>query len=608
LPELRLPVNQVNLKAEVTLESDGDLAVQKVMLASRQGGVDWLELSAEKAVQPGLAVVGKMDLGVAHQNVPAAAPYVSAGSLLLKANVGEPKDGMRKLGFSAEAQGLTLTLPEVGSLTGLQTDAQGILTWGADGLAALDDLNLTAQSAGKKLILGKVDYRKNGALAWESLRAPAGWMAVLARPWLEPNRWLDGDLELGPGFWEPGDHGASGEIDARLVRVRISEPSGRAPLSARLQGSWEYDNRTRLFLLKDTSLLFSGFQDDPVLISRLEAGPGLFTLKVSGGTLDSRGLLDQYGAWQAPTPRSQTRPEPTRVDISANLDQVILREAQLERLQIKALKFGPDEFLLDDFSASVVGGYLAGFVHPLDSGGRKIFLEAKNFPVGMILSPFIQDVRGPIGGFADLEFSGQAVGVKPEDLIRTFSGQGSLRIYQARLENVPAIQKNLLQEAGRSLGSQTFIPSSNLDSFVLACSLQNSQLSISEMQITGSALQLGLAGIVNLSTRELNLKGPLGLTREAIQSCGVLQGMVLKDNFAKSNELYVKMPGELEVTGTLDNPTVNFDKLKAFWRGALNLGIGFIQGTGDAATGAAGAALGAPGSILQGVGNLFKGF
>ena len=52
----------------------------------------------------------------------------------------------------------------------------------------------------------------------------------------------------------------------------------------------------------------------------------------------------------------------------------------------------------------------------------------------------------------------------------------------------------------------------------------------------------------------------------------------------------------------------HFDKLKAFWRGALNLGLGFIQGTGDATTGAAGAALGAPGSILQGVGNLFKGF
>jgi len=607
LPELRLPENQVNLKADVTLESDGDLAVQKVMLASRQGGVDWLELSAEKAAQPGLAVVGKMDLGVAHQNVPAAAPYVSAGSLLLKANVGEPKDGMRRLGFSAEAQGLTLTLPEIGTLPGLRADAQGILSWGADGFVALDDLNLTAQSAGEKLILGKVDYQKDGALAWESARVPKGWAATLAKPWLQPNPWVDGDVVLGSGFWEPGEHGSSGQIDVTLLEAKITEKQGVTPLSVRASGNWEYDGRTRLFALKEASLLFPEFKDDPVEIPSLQAGPGLFQVKVAGGVFDLRGILDQHENWKtapAPTP---AKAEPTRLDIVAELDQVVLPEARVGPVKISRFRYGPEGILLEPSSVEVQGGVIRGSV--VQTGGVDRPLQARlfveKFPLGAILGPMIQDARGPLGGFVDLQFNGQAAGARQEDLQRTLSGQGNFRLYQAHLENLPAIGK-ALQGAGAFLGSG-FIAGSEINDLGATFQVSGTRVTTEDLRVSGTALAAGMRGSLDWNSQALDFRVNLALTREAIQSSGQLQG-VMTQLVGTSSDYYTKIPGSATITGTLADPKVQMDVGKMLAEGGINLLLNAPSGVLQGAGGAAGGAAGAAGSILQGVGNLFKGF
>jgi len=615
LPELRLPENQVNLKADLTLKSDGDLAVQKVMLASRQGGVDWLELSAEKATQPGLAVVGKVDLSVAKQNVPAAAPYVSAGSLLLKANVGEPKGGLRKLGFSAEAQGLSFTLPEIGTLPGLRADAQGILSWGADGLAALDDLNLTAQSAGGELFIGKVDYRKNGAWAWESARLPKGWVATLAKPWLGQNRWVDGDLVLGPGFWELGEHGSSGEIDLLLLEARISEESQRMSLSFRCKGEWEHDNRTQGFTLKDAFLICSSFDsaekkiiDLPaVQIPLCQTAPGLFDIKLEGGVVDLRGFLDQYESWKFPPTPSGAKSEPTRLEIDVKLDQAILPEARVGPVKISRFRYGPEGILLDPSSVEVQGGVIRGSVVPTGGAGRplQVSLFIERFPLGAILGPLIQDARGPVGGLADLKFTGQAAGAKLEDLQRTLSGQGNLRLEQAHLENLPAIAR-ALQGAGALLGS-AFVAGSEINSLAGAFQIAGTRITTEDLRTSGSALATGMRGSLDWSSQAIDFLVNLALTREAIQSSGQLQG-VMTQLVGTSSEFYTKIPGSATITGTLADPKVQMDIGKMLAEGGINLLLNAPSGVLQGAGGAAGGAAGAAGSILQGVGNLFKGF
>ncbi|MEY5062573.1 MAG: hypothetical protein RLZZ112_537, partial [Verrucomicrobiota bacterium] len=607
LPNVRLPENQVNLKADLALGSDGNLTIQKVMVGSRQAGLDWLEFSAEKAASPGLAVVGKIDLATLGQNVPAVSPYVSAGTLVWKAKVGDPDDGVRRVGFSAQAQKLTVGLPEVGAIPGLQADAQGLMDWGKEGMISLDDLNLTATGAGGKLQIGKLDFRKNGALAWESIRAPAGWVAVLARPWLEPNRWVGGDVVLGQGFWEPADHGASGEIDATLLEAGISARKEAIPLSLRLTGAWEYDNRTQLFVLKDASLLFPELKDDPVQIRTLQAGPGLFRLDVAGGSLDLRGALDQWEAWQSAPPKPQTQPELPRIDLSASLNQVILQEAQLERVKIKGLKFGPDGLSLEDCSVAVVGGLITGSITPAGYGGQgqKIFFEAKKFPLGAILGPMIQDARGPVGGFADLDFTGQAAGGRLEDLQRTLAGQGNLRLYQAHMENLPAIAK-ALQGAGQILGS-SFIAGSEINGVAGAFQVSGTRISTQDLRASGTALAVGMRGSLDWMSQAIDFQVNLALTREAIQSSGQLQG-VMTQLVGSNTDYYTTIPGTATITGTLSNPVLQMDIGKMLAQAGINLLLNAPSGVLQGAGGAAGGAAGAAGSILQGVGNLFKGF
>ena len=86
---MRISENQASLQADLTLVADGTLAIEKVSIASRQAGLDWLEISATKTSLQGLAVVGKADLAALGRNVPAVGPYVQSGTLLLKANVSE---------------------------------------------------------------------------------------------------------------------------------------------------------------------------------------------------------------------------------------------------------------------------------------------------------------------------------------------------------------------------------------------------------------------------------------------------------------------------------------------------------------------------------------
>ena len=607
LPRVRLPENQVELKADLGLGTDGNVAVQNISAGFRQGGQEWLRLSAQRAAQPALAVTGQADLAVLGQNAPILGSYVKAGTLILKSNVGDPKDGIRKIGFSAEAQGLTGNVPQIGELSGLLADVQGILTWDREGLASLEDLNLTAKGSQGELTLGKVDYQRKGTVAWESARAPAGWVAVLAQPWLKPNRWMGGDVVLGQGFWEPADHGASGEIDATLVEAGISPVKGAKPLSLRLSGAWEYDNRTQLFVLKDASLLFPELKDDPVQIRDLTTGPGLFRLDVAGGSLDFRGALDQWEAWQSAPSNPQAQPEPTRIDVSVELDQVLLPEARVGPVKIARFRYGPDGILLEPSSVQVQGGLIRGSV--VQTGGPDRPLQARlfveKFPLGAILGPMIQDARGPVGGFADLDFTGQAAGAKLEDLQRTLAGQGNLRLYQAHMENLPAIAK-ALQAAGQILGS-SFIAGSEINGVDGAFQVSGTRISTQDLRASGTALAAGMRGSLDWMTQAINFQVNLALTREAIQSSGQLQG-VMTQLVGSNTDYYTKIPGSATVTGTLADPKVQMDVGKMLAEGGINLLLNAPSGVLQGAGGAAGGAAGAAGSILQGVGNLFKGF
>jgi hypothetical protein len=436
---------------------------------------------------------------------------------------------------------------------------------------------------------------------------PKGWVALLAKPWLQPNPWVDGDVVLGSGFWEPGEHGSSGQIDVTLLEARITEKQGLTPLSVRASGNWEYDERTRLFTLKEASLLFPEFKDDPVEIPSLQAGPGLFQVRVAGGVFDLRGLLDQYENWKTTPAPNPGKSEATRLDIMAELDQVVLPEARVGPVKISRFRCGPEGILLEPSSVEVQGGVIRGSV--VQTGGADRPLQARlfveKFPLGAILGPMIQDARGPLGGFVDLQFNGQAAGARQEDLQRTLSGQGNFRLYQAHLENLPAIAK-ALQGAGTFLGSG-FIAGSEINDLGATFQVSGTRVTTEDLRVSGTALAAGMRGSLDWNSQALDFRVNLALTREAIQSSGQLQG-AMTQLVGTSTDYYTKIPGSATITGTLADPQVQMDVGKMLAEGGINLLLNAPSGVLQGAGGAAGGAAGAAGSILQGVGNLFKGF
>lgn len=604
LPELHLTENQINLQADLLLQAGGELAVQKVMVGSRQAGVDWLELSAGPAGHPGLAVVGKVDLGILQHAVPAMAPYVQAGKLLLKADVDEPRSGLRKVGFSLQAQSLTCSFPGIGVIPGLQANAQGILELGQEGFRSLSDLDLQAQGPAGDLQIGKLDWQKNGALAWESARLPPGWVAMLAGPWLRPNSWVEGSVVLGQGFWEPGEHGSSGAINLLVSGGRISTRDTLEPVSCRLEGDWEYDNRTESFTGKDASVGFFRFDAaakkvielPPVEIPSCRAGPGRFEAKLEGGVLDLRGLLDQFASWQsAPT---SAPGQPIRLELSADLDQVVLPGVSVGPVHIQRFRYGPDGVWLQPSSAEMQEGVIRASIVETGEASRPVQLQlfVEKFPLEAILRPMIRDARGPLGGWADLTFRGWATGAKFEELQQTLSGQGKFQLYQAHLENLPAIAK-ALQSGGALLGS-SFIGGSQINEVGASYQVAGTRISTEDLQVTGTALQAGMRGWVDWLSQTIDFRFRMALTREAIQSSGQLQG-VMTQLVGNNTGYFTQIPGTASITGTLADPRVDMDVGKMLLEGGINLLVnapsGILQGAGNAAGGATGAA----GQIFQ---------
>jgi hypothetical protein len=219
----------------------------------------------------------------------------------------------------------------------------------------------------------------------------------------------------------------------------------------------------------------------------------------------------------------------------------------------------------------------------------------------------IQDAKGPIGGWINLQLTAQAANPTVDELRRSLNGQGSFRLYQAHLERLPSLAK-ALHGAGALLGS-SFIAGSEINDLGSNFSLQGERLNVPNLQISGTALSANLSGWLNWFTQALDFQLRFALTKEALQSSGQLQG-AMTQLVGNSNDYYTKIPGDARITGTLNDPKVQMDIGKMLAEGGINLLLNapsnILQGTGNAAGGAAGAVTQPAGAILQGVGGLFK--
>jgi hypothetical protein len=502
----------------------------------------------------------------------------------------------------------------LGGVTGAEVRSQGILSWN-QGCQAIKEVELTAKSANGNLSLSKLTWLRDGAWAWEGARFSEGWVAWLVNPWLKPSRWVDGDVILGPGFWQPAEYGGSGELDLSLVGARLVENLKEEDISFGLSGSFDYDTRTKSLSFKDGTLVSTKFKDDPVVIPVLRVGKNSVTAQVRGGALDLRGLLAQTEGIRNAKPVAGTQPpvgDPWKVDLSLDLTKIIVEEAEVGPIHVPRFRLGSEGIYLEPSVVQVKGGVIraslvqaAGLNQPFQAN-----LVMNKFPLGAILGNVITDANGPIGGWIDLQMAAQAAKPTLEELRKSLNGQGSFRLYQAHLERLPSLKKALVA-AGSFLGS-SFIAGSEINDLGSDFTLQGERINVPDLKVSGTALSANLAGWLNWWSQTLDFKLKFALTKEAMQSSGQLQG-VMTQLVGSSNDYYTKIPGSATITGTIQDPQVNMDVSKMLAEAGINLLInapaGILQGAGGAAGGAAGAAGAATqpaGAILQGVGNLFK--
>ncbi|NBR96529.1 MAG: DUF748 domain-containing protein, partial [Verrucomicrobia bacterium] len=358
LPRVQLKDHQVSLKAGVTLSEKGDITVPKVSLKVQKGVKSWLNFTVFKEARPALLADGTLDLAVFKDVVPGASEFISDGDLALKAEVGEPKDGARTIGYSAVITGFSGGPAARGGIQGAEVKSQGIVQW-KKGCQSIQDVELSAKSQQGNLSVTKLTWAREGAWAWEGARIAEGWIAWLINPWLEPSRWVDGDAILGSGFWQPKEFGGSGEIDLTLVDARLVEDSKKPAISARLSGDFDFDKRIKSLSFQDGLLTFSDYPNDPVGIPTLRMGNHSVAAQIKGGVCDLRGILAQTDVIRNAKPATGANPlstEPWKVDLGVDLQNIIVDEATVGPVRVPRFRWGPEGILLESSTVEVKGG------------------------------------------------------------------------------------------------------------------------------------------------------------------------------------------------------------------------------------------------------------
>lgn len=611
LSRVQLRDHQVSLRASVTLDEKGQLTIPQVKLNLQKSGQTWLNFTVEREARPALMAKGTVDLAVGKDVMVGWGDFISDGDLSLQAEVGDPKDGSRRIGYSAVITGFSGGVADRGGIQGAEVKSQGIVDWKKE-CQSIQDVALSTKSREGNLSVTQLTWKKDGAWAWEGGRFSKGWVSWLIDPWLKPHRWVDGDLVVGAGFWQPSEYGGSGEIDVTLMDGRLVENRNEPDVSVRLDGNFDFDARVRGISWKDGSVTFAGFPNSPVLIPSLRVGKSSVTAQVRGGTLDLRGLLAQTEAIRNAKPAPAAPPlteDPWKVDLSLDVAKIMVEEAEVGPVQVPRFRWGPEGIALEPSVVQVKGGVIrasvvqaAGLNQPVTAN-----LVMNKFPLGAILGNVITDATGPIGGWIDLQLAAQAGKPTLEELRKSLTGQGSFRLYQAHLEHLPALQK-ALAGAGALLGS-SFIAGSEINDLGSDFTLQGERIQVPDLKVTGTALAANLEGWLNWWSQKLDFKLKFALTKEAMQSSGQLQG-AMTQLIGSSNDYYTKIPGSATITGSLADPKVQMDVGKMLAEGGINLLLnapsGILQGAGGAVGGAGGAITEPAGAILQGVGNLFK--
>jgi len=272
--------------------------------------------------------------------------------------------------------------------------------------------------------------------------------------------------------------------------------------------------------------------------------------------------------------KSQT-PQVTRdIALLATIDSLKIHDFVLTDLKVPFRQNG-NSIQLSDASMKIGGAIVTASITTEQDKYKPPFrFEAKTD--GLALGPVVDvlkpELKGLVGGTLTAKTYGTCHGISRADLEQGLDGVIEIAIHQAHLEKVPSFQKSLRQ-LGEKLESSE-ITNSTVDDVDASAKIASGALHTDNLHLKGSAVEASLRGDV-FADQTLRMDASLKIKREVMSHSNLLAQFLKTAGSEKGD--WVKLPGKMDVTGTLSEPQLQFDVGKLLGDSLINTGAKILK-------------------------------
>ncbi len=319
-------------------------------------------------------------------------------------------------------------------------------------------------------------------------------------------------------------------------------------------------------------------------------------LKLQGHSLDLTGYHDQIFSFSksavpttstttssvsmtpssaiAGNSKSQTPRVIRDIALLVIIDSLKIHDFVLTDLTIPFRQNG-NSIQLSDASMKIGGALVTASITTEQGKDKPPFrFEAKTdrLALGPVVDVLKPELKGLVGGTLTAKTYGTGRGTSRTDLEQSLDGVIEIAIHQAHLEKVPSFQKSLRQ-LGEKLESSE-ITNSTVDDVDASAKIASGTLHTDNLHLKGSAVEASLRGNV-FANQTLHMDASLKIKREVMSHSNLL-AQFLKTGGSEKGD-WVKLPGKMDVTGTLSEPQLQFDVGKLLGDSLINTGVKILK-------------------------------
>jgi hypothetical protein len=196
-----------------------------------------------------------------------------------------------------------------------------------------------------------------------------------------------------------------------------------------------------------------------------------------------------------------------------------------------------------------------------------IEIKADSVPLQPLASAFMPELKEEIGGTATTSLTGRSRGTTMAEFAQSFTGDFTLAVRNAHLEQLPGIQKTLVELSILTLCPD--IKESTVDNIDASARIASQKIHTDNLHATGSAVEATLRGDFYFDKR-IDLETLLKLNRKVISRSSPFASLLNVVSAEKGD--WIRLPGAVPIDGTTSDPKPHVDPRKMLGESLLNTG------------------------------------